>query len=126
MKFIVDQAVSPRLADWLRSAGHDAAHTRELGLASAADQAIFELAAREGRIVITSDLDFSRILALSGQDGPGLVLFRAGNLSDDDMLQLLQRVLKSVAGDDLARSVCVVDQFTMRLARLPLRPDLKS
>jgi predicted nuclease of predicted toxin-antitoxin system len=40
------------------------------------------LARREQRVVITADLDFPRMLALSAAEGPGLILFRGGNYSD--------------------------------------------
>jgi predicted nuclease of predicted toxin-antitoxin system len=124
MKFIVDQPVSPILADWLRSSGHDAFHVRERGLSAASDSVIFDLAVEESRIIVTTDLDFARILALSGRVGPALILFRAGNLSDSEMLGLLQAALAKVDAEQLARSVVVVDGTRMRIAPLPLRPDL--
>ena len=49
------------MADWLRSAGHDAVHVRELGLSDAPDREIFERAAANSRIVVTFDLDFGEI-----------------------------------------------------------------
>jgi hypothetical protein len=52
------------------------------------------------------------------------VLFRAGNISDDRMLELLQRVLAQVPSGELERSVVVVDEAVIRVAPLPLRPDL--
>jgi predicted nuclease of predicted toxin-antitoxin system len=124
MTFLVDQPVSPLLAQWLREAGHDAFHVRERGLSRASDEDIFALAVAESRIIITADLDFSRIIALSGRAGPGLILFRAGNITDDQMLGLLQETLARVPAADLPKSVVVVDAHALRIAPLPLRPDL--
>lgn len=125
MKFVVDQPVSPILASWLQAqAGHDAFHVRERGLSTADDDEIFGLAVQESRIIITSDLDFSRIVALSGRDAPGVILFRSGNVTDAEMLAMLQRVLRDFDADTIGHSIIVVEPTSTRAARLPVRPDL--
>ena len=48
MKFLIDNALSPVLAHRLRQERYDAVHILDLGLASAPDPAIFDLAASEG------------------------------------------------------------------------------
>lgn len=125
MKFLIDQPVSPMLARWLRSGeggGHDALHARERNLSTAPDTRLVALAMEESRILVTADLDFARIIALSGRDGPGLILFRAGNVSDAQMLVLLQRVLLDVPHTELPRSVVVIDENSIRVASLPIKP----
>jgi uncharacterized protein with PIN domain len=52
MKFLIDNALSPRVAGGLRAAGHDAVHVRDIGLAAATDEELFELAAAESRIIV--------------------------------------------------------------------------
>ncbi|MFO0839209.1 MAG: DUF5615 family PIN-like protein [Phycisphaerae bacterium] len=126
MRFLIDQAVSPRLSRWLSEQGHQAQHVRERGLSSAPDEVIFALAAKEDAVIVTSDLDFSRILALSGRDSPGLILFRAGPRTDIEMQQLLESVLRRVPEADLRRSVVTVERAAIRIARLPIRPDLNQ
>ena len=76
MKFLVDNALSPLLADQLRQAGHDAAHVRDFGLRAAADAAIFGFAKYEDRIVVSADTDFGTIVALRQERAPSIVLFR--------------------------------------------------
>ena len=93
MKFLIDMPVTPDAVPRLRAAGHEAVHAAAVGLAHASDRQVLDVARREGRIVITADLDYPRLLALSQADGPGVILFRGGSYSDLEMLDLLDRVL---------------------------------
>ncbi len=52
MRFLVDNALSPRVSNRLSDAGHDAVHVRDYGMQAASDAAIFERAADEDRIVL--------------------------------------------------------------------------
>jgi predicted nuclease of predicted toxin-antitoxin system len=63
VKFLVDMPLSPAIARWLATSGHDAVHAADLQLHSAPDDRIVERAAHEGRIIITADLDYPRLLA---------------------------------------------------------------
>jgi predicted nuclease of predicted toxin-antitoxin system len=120
MKVLLDMPVSSSLLDVLDTYGHEGVHAHQIGQDRASDQELLAIARREGRIVITADLDFPRLLALSSAEGPGLILFRGGNYSDAEMCNLLERVLREVAPDVLESSICVVDKKRMRITRLPL------
>jgi predicted nuclease of predicted toxin-antitoxin system len=69
VKFLVDMPLSPVLADWLQSRGHDAVHVVSLGLERATDHAIIACAAAEARTVITADLDYPACLRSPAQPG---------------------------------------------------------
>ena len=64
MKFLIDNALSPYLAEALNGAGHNAVHVRDCGLASASDTEIFKLVAAEKRVIVSADTDFGTLLAL--------------------------------------------------------------
>lgn len=76
MKFLVDQNLSPLVAAGLCEAGHDAVHTRDLGLQEASDTVVLARASHERRIVVSADTDFGTLLAASRADGPSVVLVR--------------------------------------------------
>ena len=124
MRFLVDMALSPVLAHWLRIQGHDALHARDLGLHRAPDAEIVRIARDEGRIVVTADLDYPRLLALTRAERPGLILFREGNYSEAEAIERLARALELVPAEDMQTSIVVIEKRRIRRRRLPLESDL--
>jgi predicted nuclease of predicted toxin-antitoxin system len=120
VKFLVDMALSPDLAGWLRSLGHDAVHAAGLQLDRASDPQILSKALDEARVVITADLDFPRLLAIVGAEGPGLILLRGGNYSEADSLECVRRVLMAIAAEELPKCIVVVDHKNIRRRWLPI------
>ena len=120
MKFLLDMPVSPILLNVLQAHEHEGVHAYHTGQDRTTDLELLESARRDDRIIITADLDFPRLLALSSAKGPGLILFRGGDYSDSEMCDLLERVLAKVEPDVLASSICVVDKKRVRITRLPI------
>ena len=123
MKALLDMPVSPSLLSVLRAFGHEGVHAHDIGKAWAPDSELLRLARHQNRVVVTADLDFPRLLALSSAAGPGLILFRGGNYSEAEMCDLLERVLKEVPPALLERSICVVDRARLRITPLPIQPE---
>jgi predicted nuclease of predicted toxin-antitoxin system len=113
-------ALSPSLAQWLGSQGHDAVHADNIGLARVPDVDIMALAKREGRIVVTADLDYPRILALSGADGPAVILFRGGDWKESEAIARLSAAMAIIPEDRLATSLVVIEKSRIRRRSLPL------
>ncbi len=115
--------LSPELAAWLIGQGHDAVHATELGLNRAPDAAVLERARNDGRVVVTADLDYPRLLALAQAEGPGLIVFRGGDYSEQEAEVRLRRALEAVPVEDFANSIVVIEKTRIRRRRLPLEPS---
>lgn len=70
MKLLLDQGLPRSAAALLRATGIDTVHTGEIGLATADDEAIIQVARQQERVIITLDADFHALLALSRADKP--------------------------------------------------------
>jgi predicted nuclease of predicted toxin-antitoxin system len=73
MKLLLDQCLPRSTVEHLAILGIASEHVGTLGMASATDAEILDLARQQQAVVITLDSDFHQMLAASGATSPSVV-----------------------------------------------------
>lgn len=117
MKIKVDENIPFRLVVVLRGAGHDVHTVADEGLTSRPDTDVWSAARREGRFLITQDLDFSDIRQFQPGTHPGLLVVR---LREPGAVALAGRVsaaLHTTSLESLAGCLAVLTERKLRVKR---------
>jgi predicted nuclease of predicted toxin-antitoxin system len=123
MFFLADMGISQKTAAWLRENGHDCTHFRDQGLQTLADKLIIEKARSEGRIILTFDLDFAAIMAISNAKLPSVVILRLKNQKSYNQISKIKSILEESSLSLLNGAIISVDETNFRVRHLPLRTE---
>jgi predicted nuclease of predicted toxin-antitoxin system len=120
MKFLADMGLARSTVAFLRSRGHDAVHLRDEGLQRLGDDQIVQKARSEGRVILTHDLDFGRILALSREQLPSVITFRLEDMRPAQVNYYLSEVLARFAEQVERGALISVHERGIRVRLLPV------
>ena len=120
MRFLGDMGISLDVIAWLRDSGHDADHLAERQLHKSSDSEIVELARRENRIVLTHDLDFGYLMAVSQYQLPSVIIFRLSDMRPTNVVKHLRLALTRHEAALTSGAILSVTERRIRVRRLPL------
>lgn len=117
MRLCANENISEDCVARLRHCGHDVLWIRESAPGSS-DEDVLARARMENRLLITFDKDFGQLVFQRGaRSSLGVILFRITQLSSAIAAERVEAALR--ARDDWAGHFSVVDDFGIRMRRLP-------
>lgn len=123
MKLLVDMNLSPRWVASLVGAGWAAEHWSNVGVPDAADSEILGFAAANNYVVLTQDLDFGAILAITHGRKPSVVQIRSVDISPESIAAQTVAALRHVQTELEAGALLTIEADRTRLRLLPLRTE---
>ncbi len=115
MKFKTDQNLPIEVADLLRAAGHDATTVGEQQLGGAIDTKVVSVCRREGRVLVTLDLDFANIRNYPPDHYPGLIVLRLTRQDKPKVLKTVARIIPLLASEEVTGRLWIVDEHQIRI-----------
>lgn len=91
MNFLVDVQLPKTLSLLLAMISHDSIHTLDLPDKNLTqDNFLLQLAEKDGRVIITKDLDFLESQLITGEPKK-LILVKTGNIKNQELLNLFEK-----------------------------------
>ena len=108
IKILVDMNLSPEWVPVLSRHGWESRHWVDVG------------ASAKGYIVLTHDLDFGTMLALTHSTGPSVIQIRGDDVLPEHMESIVATAITQYAAELEAGALIVVDENRRRVRVLPL------
>ena len=121
MKVIVDMNLSPGWAGFLTGNGIEAIHWSSIGSPDAPDSEIMIYAKTYDFTILTNDLDFGYILAITHGKKPSVIQIRKGALGYDRIGNVVLNAIKQLSSDIDKGALVTIDPLKTRVTMLPLR-----
>src|SRR5262245_51877497 len=115
LRVLVGMNLSPDWVNFLTGAGWPAVHWSLIGDPRARDQELMDWARANQHVVLTHDLGFGTLLAVTNADGPSVIQVRTQDVMPAALGPVVDAVLATGA-------LIVVDASRTRVRVLPLNP----
>jgi predicted nuclease of predicted toxin-antitoxin system len=121
IRLLADVHISPKTVGDLQKQGYEIMRSSEVLPANAPDINILEFARTQNWVVLTQDLDFSMLVALSRYSQPSLITLRLSSAKPDIVTQKLLDVLPQIEEALQEGSAITIQDESIRIRKLPVR-----
>ncbi|MBN2295806.1 MAG: DUF5615 family PIN-like protein [Pirellulales bacterium] len=115
VKFKIDENLPSETAEILSEAGHDALTVHDQQMVGESDANLSETCRREGRSIVTLDLDFSDIRTYPPKDYAGIVVLRPARFDKNHVLAIIRRLPLILEAEPLSGKLWIVDETSVRM-----------
>lgn len=120
MKIVIDMNLSPSWLTVFKSNNIEAVHWSEIGPANAKDAVIMKWARDNAHVVLTHDLDFGTLLALTKANGPSVIQLRTQDVLPGKLALIVISVIEKTHHAIEGGSLITIDETRSRVRILPL------
>lgn len=115
MKFKTDENVPGEVSDLLKRHGFDSMTIVEQKMGGFKDEDVAVVCRKEGRVLLTLDLDFSDLRSYPPGHFPGLIVLRPTSQSRAAILSLVDRLIPLLHKETLDGKLWIVDSKRVRI-----------
>ena len=115
LRFKLDENLPEVASIILREAGFDAVTVLSEGLGGSPDSTLADVCQKEGRALVTLDLDFSDITTYPPEEYPGFIVLRIHNHSISQVSAIMGKVVALLKKERLAGAIWSVDERRVRI-----------
>ena len=110
LRLYLDQMFNIRVADAMRTAGHDVVRVSDTGHARADDEDILKNAIAERRVLITLDEHFGDWVVLPLRRHPGVIRIKTNPTTTENILRILVPFLKEHQQDKFIDHLVILSE----------------
>lgn len=115
MRCKIDEHLPLEIEDLLAQHRHEPVTVAEQGMAGSIDPDVAQVCRKEGRALLTLDLDFSDIRTYPPEDYHGIVVFRPAIQSISTLVRLTTQLLTLLEREPLIGHLWIVEDHQVRI-----------
>jgi len=121
MKYLVDKVLSQKSVSFLNEKGFEAVRVNKaISEDHVKDEEIFTFAIEKNYVIITMDLDFGQILAITRSSQPSTIILRLEDPRVKNVNDKLLKILPIIQKELLEGSIIIIEENRIRIRKLPI------